>query len=186
MLERTLVILTLALLSLCQKKEIKEERHVSYSREIQPIIATHCLSCHSGTENDTGYQISLSHPEIPENFSFPHPSESVMPEGEMTLLSKWLGQGSTVNQHWSFSELNTQPPFTPPLGATAPATAMPKGDFREFLKKTLAGDLLSKNGTKMENINKLDALTTQLIQLNWNASALSDLLLSPIDASVSE
>lgn len=38
----------------------------------------------------------------------------------------------------------------------------------------------------MEHINKLDALATQLIQLNWNASALSDLLLSPIDASVSE
>jgi len=135
------------LLAGCRKDRTPppEEPKVSYSREIRPILARHCIKCHELEGNSTGYLLSLAAPKIPTTFSLPHPEGITIPPKEDGLLLKWRVEGGNVDEHWALGPLEGSD-WNP--AATSPGTeeSFPEGDFREHLRLMIAGDLLPDQG----------------------------------------
>ena len=140
------ILLIAGTLVSCKKEEPPEEPRISYTREIRPILAAKCLSCHESAGNETGFALSLRDPKIPTTFSFPHPEVEPLTESEKSALSKWLEQGGNIDPHWAFQPLEPSSSLEIPQGATPPTSPLPEGDFRVYLKDTIAGDLLSESG----------------------------------------
>ncbi|MDA7538243.1 LamG domain-containing protein [Akkermansiaceae bacterium] len=132
------------LLTGCQKEKrpLPEEPPISYSREVRPILAKHCASCHTGEENRTGYALSLRDPKIPLTFTTPHPEGSMMTPEEDGLLLKWRAEEGEVDGHWAFGPLQPVEGWAPEPTVTKAEVNFPEGDFREKLRKMIAGDLL--------------------------------------------
>lgn len=109
---------------------------VDYGREIQPILAKRCYSCHGPGEDEAGLRLNdrgsaLSELDSGERAVVPgRPEESELlrriratdeaermpPEGkpltadEIALIDRWISQGAAWEKHWAF-----QPPETPEL-----------------------------------------------------------------------
>lgn len=93
---------------------------VSFSRDIQPILETHCIECHAGEEAESSFSLSTrrttlaggnygkaivpqqpSHSLLFQMISGTHPDKIVMPpEGErlssreVSLIQNWIRQGA--------------------------------------------------------------------------------------------
>jgi mono/diheme cytochrome c family protein len=110
------------------------EEPIDYSRDIRPILSSHCFQCHGPDEGkrEAGLRLDTSEGAITqlENGQAVHPGdpaqslmvqriqatvvEQKMPplesgkslsENEIKLLTRWIQQGATYNQHWSFREI---------------------------------------------------------------------------------
>ena len=133
------------LLAGCHKEArlVPKEPEVSYSREIRPLLAKNCMSCHTGEENATGYSLSLRDPKLPSTFFTPHPEGGAMSPEEEGLLLKWRVEGEKIDEHWAFGPLVPAKSWAPvSLARTTAKTNFPKGDFRGELTRMIAGDLL--------------------------------------------
>lgn len=101
---------------------------VSYTKQIQPLLAKRCYACHGPDEAEGGLRLSDaegafaetdsgSHAILPGNVddslllqrvSSEDPYERMPPEGdpltteEIALLRQWIADGATWERHWAF------------------------------------------------------------------------------------
>jgi mono/diheme cytochrome c family protein len=122
---------------------------VDYARDIEPLFAKHCVSCHGpakqkgGLRLDSGARVlagSLNGPVIVpkesndsllvhvlygEGDAGPMPPKGPLADDEIRLISRWIDEGATVPavssaSHWS---------FVPPRAADVPAGIHPVDHF---------------------------------------------------------
>ncbi|MGI9458076.1 MAG: PSD1 and planctomycete cytochrome C domain-containing protein [Aeoliella sp.] len=110
--------------------EVAKSDRVSFNEHIRPIFATHCVACHGGVKQASGLSFiyrerALAEVDSGERVIVPGdveasplfdritdsdpdyrmpPAEHGPPleEREVALLKKWIEQGATWEEHWSF------------------------------------------------------------------------------------
>ena len=122
---------------LCGAAGAAEVAPVDFARDIQPLFAEHCLSCHSGEEPAAGLNLgvrtsllaeaeSSAVPVVPgrpdasellRRVTASDPGERMPPEGEEPLgsaaiakLRNWITAGAAWGGHWSFQPLSDPTP----------------------------------------------------------------------------
>ncbi len=125
--DRCRCIAALAVASLVCGHSAADEK-ISYSRQIQPLLAARCFACHGPDDAESGlalHEEKLAHAE-PDSGTMAivpgRPDESELlrrvatddewermpPEGEplkpaeIELLRKWIAQGGEYEKHWAF------------------------------------------------------------------------------------
>lgn len=105
---------------------------IDFSRDIQPVFAEKCLSCHSGEEPEAGLNMGTrdaltaaadsgvvavvpgkpDDSELIRRISASDPAERMPPEDEKPLtaeeiakLTRWVTEGAAWSSHWSFRPL---------------------------------------------------------------------------------
>ena len=104
---------------------------VDYSREIRPILAKHCYSCHGPGEQESGLRVddeqvikseldSGSRAIVPgkpddselivrvmsdDEFTRMPPEGKPLSDQEVKLLKQWISEGAKWEQHWSFKDV---------------------------------------------------------------------------------
>ena len=116
---------------------------VEFARDIQPILAEHCLLCHGPDDSKGGLTLtsfelatkalkSGAHAIVPgqpdkgtllERLRTSDPDEQMPPpeqrakkpvtEREMALLRQWIAEGAKFERHWAY-----QPVVRPPVPVT--------------------------------------------------------------------
>jgi hypothetical protein len=158
-----MVIRFAAAVFICQFAFILVETHVGaveplqFNRDIRPILANHCLTCHGPDSNTREADLRLDLPEkaIIKNASgaiaivpgkptdselvrriFSEDASEVMPPpdsnraltgGQKEALRRWVAEGAIYQPHWSF--IPTQRPSLP----TASQTAWPRNGIDSFI-----------------------------------------------------
>ena len=111
------------------------EAPIDYGRDIQPLLAERCLTCH-GVDNDEGglrlhrraealkelesgaMAIVVGDPSASEILARVISSDEDLrmpPEGdpltdeEIALLTRWISEGARFDQHWAYRPLNPEP-----------------------------------------------------------------------------
>ena len=127
----------------CQEKETEATsesappRTVSYSQEVRPWLITNCQSCHQ--------DLPLHEPDL-INFLYRHKEPNGV--SDSPIITQWLEQGSTVDQHWAAQPVREvsgssvddflekkHPALTSPRETPAPL-------FSANIREVLAGDLI--------------------------------------------
>lgn len=135
---------------------------VDYARDIQPLLAKRCYSCHGPGEGESGLQLDARDAALAEADSGlaaivpgkPDESELIRrvmstdglermpPEGkplkaeEVALLKQWISEGANWKKHWAFEKPEVQ---TPPEVQHADQVANPIDNF--ILKRLEANGL---------------------------------------------
>jgi len=104
------------------------EEEVIFSREIQPLLAKHCLLCHGTDKQESGLRLDShaeatmklesdqlaivpGHPEQSEllkritskdEFTRMPPEGEMLSDAEVDLISRWIKQGAKYESHWSY------------------------------------------------------------------------------------
>lgn len=120
---------------------VRAVERLSFNSDIRPILSAACFKCHGFDENSRQADLRLDIAEgaaqvmdstdLSENLLWERVSstdeDSVMPppdenrqltEAEKDLLRRWIEQGGTFQDHWSFEPISVVEPPTP---ADAPA-----------------------------------------------------------------
>ena len=128
-----------------------EAVEIDFSRQIRPLLAKQCFSCHgpdkqeSGlalhdfakatSEADSGHKAivpgNIEASEILRRIASDDPSERMPPEGpglskqQTELIQKWIESGAEYREHWAFLPLSDpKPPSTiPQIAASNPIDA---------------------------------------------------------------
>ena len=113
------------------------EQRIDFAREIQPILANHCWSCHGPDETSRQAELRLDVREqaiaksaiVPGDDSTselvhriestdedskmpPSSSKKPLKEKQRELLRRWIQQGATYSKHWAFeAPVRTTPPM---------------------------------------------------------------------------
>ncbi|MDG2388090.1 MAG: PSD1 and planctomycete cytochrome C domain-containing protein [Planctomycetaceae bacterium] len=121
-------ILFLAAFVLCSPAISFAEDEVIFSREIQPLLAKHCLLCHGTDKQESGLRLDSQahaslklesgeraivpgHPEQSEllkrimsddEFTRMPPEGEALSDAEADLFRRWIKQGSEYESHWSY------------------------------------------------------------------------------------
>lgn len=109
---------------------------VDFSREIQPILSSHCFVCHGPDEGTRKHDLRLdlgqivgaergvlvpgdpASSELIQRISHVDPVKRMPPpeEGddltssEIEVLTRWVKEGAVYQEHWAFLTLTSQPP----------------------------------------------------------------------------
>ena len=176
------------------------EHRIDFSREIQPILANHCWSCHGPDEKSRQAELRLDIREqalaksafvpgddstselvrriesIDEDSRMP-PSSSKKPlnEKQKELLRGWIQQGATYSKHWAF-EAPVRP--TPPMQAQGDGDDLSPVDqfVRDRLKREqIAFSPQADRGTLLRRVTlDLTGLPPTLDELHQFLSDSSD------------
>lgn len=110
-----------------------ETKEIDFSRQIRPILAKHCFSCHGVETRESGlglhdfqlatkaldsgkHAIVPAHPESSEilrRITSQDPEERMPPEGDglsenqVLLLKTWIAEGAEYRAHWAFQPLSS-------------------------------------------------------------------------------
>ncbi|MEM1225396.1 MAG: PSD1 and planctomycete cytochrome C domain-containing protein [Planctomycetota bacterium] len=121
---------------LCLVQLSAAENAVEFARDIQPLLAKHCLLCHGPDDAQGGLQLHTRDKALAEVDSGEHaivpgsPSSSELlsrvtsddpdlrmpPEGdglspnELTVLRQWIDEGATWESHWAYRPLRAATP----------------------------------------------------------------------------
>lgn len=105
--------------------------HIDFNRQIRPLLAKHCYSCHGPDKAESGlrltdFELATKDAESGAKAIVPHDvakSELIAriqsadrdtrmpPEGDglskaqVQLLTQWIEEGATYNRHWSFQPI---------------------------------------------------------------------------------
>ena len=118
---------------------------IDFSRDIQPIFAEHCTTCHGPDEQKGGLNLTRENslygklksgepalvPGKPESSELiyrittqdidelmPPPEHGTrLKPAEVTLIRQWISEGAKWSQHWAYRPLN--PPSLPRVANTA-------------------------------------------------------------------
>ncbi|MCC9609132.1 DUF1549 domain-containing protein [Blastopirellula sp. JC732] len=139
---------------------------VDYARDIQPLLAKRCYSCHGPGEGESGLQLDTregamaeadsgmaaiipgkpDESELLRRIIATDDSERMPPEGkplkaeEVALIRQWIGEGANWKKHWAFEKPEVQ---TPPEVEHADLVANP---IDNFVLKRLEKNGLEPNG----------------------------------------
>jgi len=130
--------------------EPKAVNEVDFSRQIRPLLAKHCFSCHGPDKQESGVALhefskatseadsgekpivpgDVSASEILRRIQSKDPSERMPPEGEglsekqIASLTQWIQSGAEYREHWAFLPLSDPtPPSSLDLSNPAASTA---------------------------------------------------------------
>ena len=118
---------------------LAEDDPVSFSRQIQPLLARRCFACHGNDKGEGGLRLNKRDAALEKLESGLHaivagkpeesallarvtqtnPDERMPPEGkpltetEVSLLKRWIAEGANWQGHWAFESVKPQAP--PPL-----------------------------------------------------------------------
>ncbi len=118
------------------EKNQRSTQQVSFSRDIQPLLAKHCLICHGPNKAEGGLRLDVpekstakldsgeraiipGHPERSEllrRVSTADESEQMPPDdtsltkSEVKLLRQWIQDGAPYEKHWSYRPVNAPVP----------------------------------------------------------------------------
>ena len=159
---------------------------VQFNRDIRPILAENCFSCHSGDRHKSGLRLDKlpdalakaksgkpaivpGHPDqseliaritsTDEDMKMPPPdSQHDLTAAQISLLTRWIQQGAAFQKHWAFV-----PPTKPAL------PAVHKGDWTrnpidQFILSKLESEKLIPS-PEADKINLLRRLYLDLIGL---------------------
>ena len=145
-------------------------RRLSYTRDIQPILATHCFNCHGLDEHsrEAGLRLDLRESalaaldsgmraivpgKIAESELVPRitstDADTVMPPPafkkplspqQIELLQQWIAQGAGYEPHWAFQPV--QRPAVP-APAAGPHAGWPRNAIDQFVLARLAQEKLA-------------------------------------------
>ena len=140
-------------------------KKIDFQKQIQPILAKKCYSCHGPDEAESGLNFTSRDAALAETESGSHAivagdlesslmierittdddSEKMPPEGdevteeELALISAWIKEGAPWEKHWAFQPLtDPKPPSTPP-------SAWQTNPIDAFIYDSLASDGLQPN-----------------------------------------
>jgi len=176
------------------------EHRIDFAREIQPILANHCWSCHGPDETSRQAELRLDIREqaiaksaiVPGDDStseLVHRIESTDEDSKMPpstskkplnvkqreLLRRWIQQGATYSKHWAFE---TPVPTTPPLQAHVDGNVT--GPIDRFVRDRLEREQIAfspqaDRGTLLRRVTlDLTGLPPTLDELNQFLSDSSD------------
>jgi Protein of unknown function (DUF1553)/Protein of unknown function (DUF1549)/Planctomycete cytochrome C/PA14 domain len=129
--QSTTVFVFLISFLLCIPEAFAQESEVSFSQEIQPLLARRCFACHGPDKAEGGLRLdnreaALTSLDSGEKAIVPnHPEQSELvkrifsadddsrmpPEGkplserEQALLANWITEGAKWKKHWAFEEV---------------------------------------------------------------------------------
>ncbi len=121
----TIGLLGLCLLSSCQEKDPWEgdsrvPKTISYNRDVRPILARDCLSCHRGTDAKAGLCLdlpsgiaSVTQEDSPkksllwEKIQNNHPH--ALAELDQAIIWRWIRQGAASEGHWAARAIPSAP-----------------------------------------------------------------------------
>ena len=110
------------------ERRLVSTRTISYSQDIQPLLAKHCLLCHGPNTSEGGLRLDVpekafsklesgeraihpGHPEASEllrrvtttdeSEQMP-PDETSLTKAEVELLRRWIQEGAAYEIHWSY------------------------------------------------------------------------------------
>ncbi|MEM6691663.1 MAG: DUF1549 domain-containing protein, partial [Planctomycetota bacterium] len=109
--------------------------NIEFARDIQPILAKHCLLCHGPDDSEGGLQLhdrelalaesdSGLHPIVPEHsdqselltrITSENPDFRMPPDGdaltteEVSVLRQWIDDGANWEVHWAYRPLDAGP-----------------------------------------------------------------------------
>jgi len=123
------------LLVILESRSLAADRPIDFARDVQPILANHCWSCHGPDENgrqadlrldlresaiESGAIVlsnSVQSPLIdrisesdPERQMPPPATKKPLTEQQKEILRQWIAAGAVYSKHWSF-ETPIQPNF---------------------------------------------------------------------------
>ena len=127
------VAATLLILFFCQ---VAQGQSVGFSRDVQPILATRCFSCHGPDKAEAGLRLHKRTAALAEldsgefaivpgkpdesallqRISSEEPDERMPPEGEplsaqeISVLQRWVQSGAEWEKHWAFVPLQQDEP----------------------------------------------------------------------------
>ncbi|MFN9437398.1 MAG: DUF1549 domain-containing protein [Planctomycetota bacterium] len=141
-----------------QASEPATKPSVDYARDIQPILANHCWSCHGPDESARQADLRLDRREMaiqrsaiipnrpqdselverlhttdPDRIMPPPETKKPLTDRQRELLQEWIEQGAPYTNHWSFS-----PPSMPivPKSPSSEETVSPiDGLIRDRLRR---------------------------------------------------
>ncbi|MEM7558079.1 MAG: PSD1 and planctomycete cytochrome C domain-containing protein [Planctomycetota bacterium] len=122
-----------------------QESEVQFARDIQPLLAKHCLLCHGPDDSEGGLRLHSPEYALAKSDSGMHaivsgkpdaselikritsddPDLRMPPEGdglstpEIEMLREWIAEGANWEVHWAYRALDTDPP---------PQVTMPTGN----------------------------------------------------------
>ena len=182
-----ILVLTTLFFGTCSP--VQNDSTVSYLKDVQPILASKCYSCHGpdGEKRKAGLRLDLQHSlfeTLPSgekalkrnnlkesnllkrisstapDFMMPPPEYSKKLTAEETaILRAWVEEGATWEQHWSFKPLNNVTPPTP-----LSDNAWPKNPIDNFILATLDKKQLS-HGQEADKRSLLRRVTFDLTGL---------------------
>jgi hypothetical protein len=140
----SLLVLGVAVGLLGTNRRLEAKAPLSFQRDIRPILSDHCFACHGPDENKREAGLRLDQPPSDDGEAAivagqPERShlweritatdaETVMPppafnkpltDEQRSLLRRWIEEGATYEQHWSFL-----PPVKPPVPAVGESHAI--------------------------------------------------------------
>jgi len=178
MIERTLHHLAIATLATvlitvgaihARAEEPADARRLSYTRDIQPILATHCFNCHGLDEHSREAGLRLDVRELAlaaldsgtraivpgkvaeselvtritsadDDTVMPPPSfKKPLTPEQIELLRQWIAQGAGYEPHWAFQPLRR--PNVP--AAAGPHAGWPRNPIDQFVLARLAEEKLA-------------------------------------------
>lgn len=131
-------LIALIALTPMSARMLRASETVDFTKQIQPILASRCLSCHGPDDAEGGLRLSDQESAFEETDSGvfaivagdPDDSEMILritsddeyermpPEGdpltkdEVDVLTRWIQQGASWKKHWAFEPLsNPNPPI---------------------------------------------------------------------------
>ena len=117
--------------SCCLQAQDNSDPTVDFNRDIRPILAKHCYSCHGPDKGESGLRLNAfdtataamdsgafaivpqqaAESELLKRVASDSESDRMPPEGkpltdrEIDLLSRWIQEGAVYTQHWSFQAI---------------------------------------------------------------------------------
>ncbi len=133
---RALAALAVVLGALTSTARGAEPEPISYSRQVQPILAKHCFACHGPDDAESGLALDASETALAladSGFAAIVPGKSheseliarvtaedeglrMPPEGkplaaaEIAILKRWIDEGAKWEKHWAFDPIREQTP----------------------------------------------------------------------------
>lgn len=130
---------------------------IDFVKDIRPILANHCTSCHGGVKKRSGLSfiseqgafavpksgvpaIRKGHPELSELITrivSTDPDERMPPDGDplteeqIRKLEEWIRAGAPWERYWSFEPIDVSAPLVPP---TADASEIIDSFIRDPLR----------------------------------------------------
>ena len=148
-------------------KQLKQATNeVDFGRQIRPILAKHCYSCHGPQTQEAGLALhefasatraldsgskaivagDPNHSEILRRIQSTDPSEKMPPEGEglsatqVQLLKDWIQVGAEYKAHWAFEPLSN-----PEIPAATPSVTQQSRDMANPIDAFIAKGWQRKN-----------------------------------------
>ena len=156
--------------------ETQDAKPIDFARDIQPILATHCWSCHGPDENSRQADLRFDSREIaistaaivpnkpqesglverihatePDRMMPPPETKKPLSDRQKELLRQWIEQGAPYSAHWAFAtpSLPKVPEVTGGVRTHSPIDAFVR---ERLLREGLSSSPAADRGTLLRRV----------------------------------